>query len=72
MMATSSARLSRPLMTETPYIVRGEIAGLTRKPSRKLGLMDLLDYRLRLIAPDGGEVLETRNLWVLPRGAKPR
>jgi hypothetical protein len=67
MMATSEARYLAPLMTETPYRVRGSIQSLTRKRSRKLGLMDLLDYRLNLIDGNGETVLETFNVWVLPR-----
>lgn len=68
MMATSSARFFRSLMTGQPYIVRGEVVGLTRKTSRKLGLMDLLEYQLCLDLPNGDKVLETNNVWVLPRG----
>jgi hypothetical protein len=67
MMATSEARYLKPLMTETPYHVRGHIESLVRKRSRKLGVMDLLDYRLSLVDGDGETVLETLNVWVLPR-----
>jgi hypothetical protein len=69
MLANSEVRFLGSLKTETPYRVRGEVTSLTRKTSRKLGAMDLLDYRLWLIDPDGMPILETRNLWVLPRGA---
>jgi hypothetical protein len=55
------------MKVDTPYTVQGEITGLVRKRSRKLGVMDVLDYRLRLIDPDGERVLETANVWVLPR-----
>jgi hypothetical protein len=47
--------------------VTGEILGLTRKLSRKLGVIDMLNYELRLALPDGSAVLETANIWVLPR-----
>lgn len=67
MMATSEARYLLPLMTDTPYLVRGHIESLVRKRSRKLGVMDLLDYRLRLVDLDQNIVLETLNVWVLPR-----
>ncbi len=67
MMATSEARYLKPLMTETPYWVRGHIESLVRKRSRKLGVMDLLDYRLELVDRDGDTVLTTTNVWVLPR-----
>ena len=46
----------------------GEILSLVRKKSRKLGVMDVLTYRLRLHPATGGDaVLETDNVWVLPR-----
>lgn len=67
MMATSEGRYLKPLMTETPYLVRGHIKSLVRKRSRKLGVMDLLDYRLSLIDADQNTVVETLNVWVLPR-----
>lgn len=67
MMATSEARYLAPLMTETPYHVRGHVESLVRKRSRKLGVMDLLDYRLSLVDSSGATVLETFNVWVLPR-----
>ncbi len=67
MMATSEARYLAPLMTETPYRVRGQVDSLIRKRSRKLGAMDLLEYRLSLIDSNGATVLETFNTWVLPR-----
>jgi hypothetical protein len=68
MLAGSEARFHAPLLTDTPYRVRGEIVSLTRKASRKLGSMDLLEYRLRLVAPGGAVAVETTNQWVLPRG----
>jgi hypothetical protein len=71
MMATSGARFVRPMMTGEPYRVRGNIVSLVRKQSRRLGVMDLLDYRLRLETLAGECVAETHNVWVLPRGAKP-
>jgi hypothetical protein len=67
MMATSEGRYLLPLMTGTPYWVRGRIESLIRKRSRKLGVMDLLDYRLRLVNQAEKTVLETSNVWVLPR-----
>jgi hypothetical protein len=69
MLASSEARFFVPLQTGVPYFVRGQILGLTRKNSRKLGKMDVLDYRLRLVDPNGTVVVETVNVWVLPRGA---
>jgi hypothetical protein len=69
MMATSGARFLKPLMTGEPYLVRGSVTGLTRKASRKLGIMDLLEYRLYLTLRGGETVLEVDNVWVLPRGS---
>lgn len=67
MMGSSEVRFVTPLRTGLPYRVSGEILDLQRKRSRKLGVMDVLTYRLRLHAPDGGAALETDNVWVLPR-----
>ena len=67
MMAGSKVTFQRPLRTGQAYQVSGEIVSLVRKASRKLGMMDMLEYVLRLSLPDGTPVLSTTNLWVLPR-----
>lgn len=67
LMAGSKVMFSRPLMTDQPYLVAGEILSIVRKASRKLGVMDLMAYELRLTLPDGTPVLTTVNSWVLPR-----
>lgn len=67
MMGSSEVRFFAPLTTDALYRVSGELLGLVRKASRKLGVMDVLTYRLRLHGPDGTAVLETDNVWVLPR-----
>ena len=67
LMASSRVRFEQPLRIGQPYRVTGEIKSLVRKSSRKLGLMDLLEYELRLSLPDGTPVLVTTNVWVLPR-----
>ena len=68
MMGSSGVNFSRPLRVGTDYKVTGEILSLVRKKSRKLGVMDVLTYRLRLHPAEGGvAVLETDNVWVLPR-----
>ena len=68
MMGSSGVRFSAPLMVGESYKVTGEILSLVRKQSRKLGVMDVLTYRLRLHPAAGGDaVLETDNVWVLPR-----
>jgi hypothetical protein len=68
MMGSSGVRFSGPIIVGQPYKVGGEILSLVRKKSRKLGVMDVLTYRLRLHPTDGGDaILETDNVWVLPR-----
>jgi hypothetical protein len=67
MMASSKVTFARPLITGQPYNVTGRIVSLVRKPSRKLGVMDMLEYLLELSLPDGTPVLSTTNVWVLPR-----
>jgi hypothetical protein len=67
MMGSSGVLFKGALKVDVPYRVTGEILGLVRKRSRKLGVMDVLDYRLRLHGADDAIVLETTNVWVLPR-----
>jgi len=68
MMGSSGVRFQAPLMVGESYRVTGEILSLVRKLSRKLGVMDVLTYRLRLHRQaDGTCVVETDNVWVLPR-----
>jgi hypothetical protein len=67
MMASSKVTFSRQLVVDQPYDVTGRIVSLVRKPSRKLGVMDMLEYLLELSQPDGTLVLSTTNMWVLPR-----
>jgi hypothetical protein len=68
MMGSSGVKFYEPLMVGQNYKVTGEILSLVRKKSRKLGIMDVLTYRLRLHKQaDGTCILETDNVWVLPR-----
>lgn len=67
LMGSSSARFSAPLRVGESYKVTGEILSLVRKRSRKLGVMDVLTYRLRLIDGSAAVVVETDNVWMLPR-----
>jgi hypothetical protein len=69
LMAANRVEFASPLKVAVPYQIRGEIVSLIRKTSRKLGVMDLLEYQLRLHTMDGQKVLSTTNTWVLPRGA---
>jgi len=67
-MGSSGVHFLAPIMVDQPYMVDGEILSLVRKRSRKLGVMDVLTYRLRL-RPAAGDtaILESDNIWVLPR-----
>ncbi len=67
MMGSSGVTFSVKLRVGVPYRVTGQILGLVRKRSRKLGVMDVLDYKLCLHDAMGDPVLETTNVWVLPR-----
>jgi hypothetical protein len=67
LMASSKVTFQQPLRVGQSYEVTGEIVSLVRKASRKLGMMDMLEYVLRLSMPDGTPVLSTTNVWVLPR-----
>jgi hypothetical protein len=67
MMGGSGVVFQTPLKIGVPYRVQGEIVSLVRKTSRKLGVMDVLEYRLRLVDAEFRPVLETSNVWVLPR-----
>ena len=68
MMTSSRVNFSQLIRTGVAYRVEGEIKGLTRKRSRSLGIMDLMEYELRLVgADDGATVLITTNGWALPR-----
>jgi hypothetical protein len=68
MMGSSGVKFSEPLIVGESYKVTGEILSLVRKQSRKLGVMDVLTYRLRLHKQaDDTCILETDNVWVLPR-----
>lgn len=67
MMGSSGVTFNAPLHIGTPYRVTGEILSLVRKRSRKFRVMDVLSYCLRLHDQSGATVLETTNVWVLPR-----
>ena len=67
MIVSSKVEYAQPLRIGQPYHVRGEIRSLTRKASRKLGVIDLLDYELSLVAADGRPAVASFNVWALPR-----
>jgi acyl dehydratase len=67
MLGSSNSRYLAPLMTDETYRVTGKILSLTRKTSRKLGVIDVLEYRLAMSRRSGERVLEVTNTWILPR-----
>jgi hypothetical protein len=67
MLASTSSTYFAPLETDRTYRVHGEIVGLTRKTSRKLGAIDVLEFRLTMSNASGQAVLATVNTWILPR-----
>lgn len=71
MLASSDVQYHQSLMCDQEYKVEGEITSIQRKESRKLGIMDMVSYQLRLIhanGPQQGEAtLTTTNVWILPR-----
>lgn len=68
MLGSSDTEYQMPLRSGQTYRVSGRIEALTRKQSRRLGVMDVLEYRLQLHGADGEPVLSVRNTWILPRG----
>lgn len=67
LMGSSGVSFAAPLRVGESYRVTGEILGLVRKKSKKLGVMDVLTYRLRLHTLNGAQVSQADNVWVLPR-----
>lgn len=67
LMGGSRVLFQKPIHCDTPYRVEGEIKSIMRKRSRKLGVMDLMEYELRLVSEAGEPVLATINSWALPR-----
>lgn len=67
MMGSTGVAFNTPLLVGESYKVTGEILSLIRKRSKKLGVMDVLTYRLRLHTLNGAQVSQTDNVWVLPR-----
>lgn len=70
MMAGCEIVYQEPLQVGETYAIRGRIESLVRKPSKRLGVMDLLTHRLELYREDGSLAASTINTWVLPRGGK--
>lgn len=67
MIGASRVRFFKPLLVNQAYRVEGEILSLTRKQSRKLGVMDVLEYELRFVIPGQGPAVSNVNTWMLPR-----
>jgi hypothetical protein len=67
MLGSVEMTYSRPLELGVEYRVTGEVVGIERKHGRKAGTFDVMTFRERLLAPDGGEVASTTNTFILPR-----
>ncbi|MHC0054648.1 hypothetical protein [Actibacterium sp. D379-3] len=68
MMGGCNPTFHKPLITGQTYQVRGQIDGIIRKESRKLGVMDIMTYTLHLDLPGGERACSTTNSWIFPRG----
>lgn len=58
--------LHAPLRVETDYRIEGEIIDVVRKRGRKIGMFDMLRYRLAMMEGDT-EVAATTSIIVIPR-----
>lgn len=67
MLGGTRVSFSSALMIGEPYRVEGEISSITRKSSRKLGLMDIVQYELRLMRQNGERAAAVTNTLILPR-----
>jgi hypothetical protein len=67
MIVSSTAEFSAPLLVDQPYTVKGQIESLVRKNSRKLGVMDLVEYTLALLDSAHRTAVKTTTRWALPR-----
>ena len=67
MIGASRVTFFAPLMVNQAYRVEGEILSLTRKQSRKMGVMDVLEYELRLRIAGQPTAVSNVNTWMLPR-----
>jgi hypothetical protein len=56
-----------PLRVGETYAVGGEFTSIERKQGRRAGVFDLLEFELRLTAPDGTVTVTATQSWVLPR-----
>jgi len=69
MLGSSNTQYLQPIRTDVTYRIGGEILALARKSSRKLGTIDILEYRLSLDSPSGERIVDITNTWILPRRA---
>lgn len=62
-----SYEISDPLREDVTYRVEGEIVDVTRKRGGRIGLFDLVVFRLDMIDPEGRVALSASNSWVFLR-----
>jgi len=65
--APALAAVSAALLLSAGAAQAADPGSAVEKCSRKLGVMDVLTYRLRLHETGGQVAVETDNVWVLPR-----
>jgi hypothetical protein len=57
----------QPLRTGVVYSVRGAITDLKRRESQRLGLMDLMTFRIEILDPAGDTAAVSIQVFILPR-----
>jgi hypothetical protein len=67
MVGSLDLELHEPLRVAETYAVDGEFTSIERKEGRRAGIFDLLQFELRLTAPDGTRAVTATQSWVLPR-----
>jgi hypothetical protein len=60
----------QPLRTGVVYSVRGAITDMTRRQSRKIGLMDLMTFRIEIIDPAANVVAVSVQVFIIPRSGE--
>lgn len=66
-----SFEIHEPIREDVEYRVEGEIVDAIRKRGGRIGLFDLIVFRLRMIDPDGRACVTATNSWVFSRSEHP-
>jgi hypothetical protein len=70
MLGEISLQFFSPMHAGVQYEVSAEIESLDRTVSRRLGILDRLQFVVRLVEHRVGAVAEVHFLWLLPRGKR--